>query len=121
MFSKSYDHSHPDPGCPAKVMLLGYLNLIRGSKFGYRKGSIFGCHFDPRLEEDSDSPFAVLFVVPLFDVNFKRFIYYIKMMLWSDPNSPPIDKIKTYYIRMSRKSQFCSRANFKSQYHSLKN
>ena len=49
-------------------------------------------------------PFAVLFVVSLFDVNFKRFIYYINMMLWSNPHSPPIDKIETYYIRMSRKS-----------------
>jgi len=53
----------------------------------------------PDLGKIATAPFVVLFIVPLFDVNFKRFIHDIKMMLWSDPHSPPIDKIETYYIR----------------------
>ena len=57
----------------------------------------------PDLGKMTTVLFAVLFIVSWFDGYFKRFICYIKTMLWSDPHSPHIDKIETYYIRMSRK------------------
>ena len=42
----------------------------------------------PELGRMTTAPFAGFFFVPLFDVNFKRVIYYIKMFLWPDFHSP---------------------------------
>jgi hypothetical protein len=57
----------------------------------------------PDLGKMTTVPLTVLFIVLLFDVNFKRFIYYIRILLLPDPHSP--SKIETYYLRSIPEAQ----------------
>ena len=53
----------------------------------------------PFFGEITTATFAVLFIVPLFDVNFRGFFLYFNMFLWPDLHSPLLDNIETCNLK----------------------
>ena len=75
----------------------------------------------PDLGKMTAAPFTVLFIVPLFDINFKRIIYYIIMFLWCDTpftvKTFTHDKLKTNVRTLFLHGQLNFQNNEKNKKH----